>query len=192
MKSAHEDSELLRELANLPREVSPRTDVWTRISVRITSDQVNRPPATSGVRVWQLATAASFLFVVAAGLLLGIQRQPAETSAPAPETAQVMAPFREAAHYSGAPSAGELEYQAALREFMALNAASAASYDSAPNSIEQGWETLHQIELEVTAAIHEEPDNEFLKSRLGLLRSRQIELLRQLAATDNISWRKNI
>jgi len=188
MKSTLEESELLKKLASLPREIAPRQEVWPRISARLAEDVATRTPESWSFRSWPLAAAASFLVIVAAGLLWSVQLQQPEIMPPG----VAMENRPGASYYSGAPSTGELEYRAALREFMALNAASAASDQSAQKWIEQGWQTLHQIELEVTAAIRKEPDNDFLKSRLALLRGRQIELLRQIAATDNISWRNNI
>ena len=192
MNEIRDEKELLRQLAGLPRAIAPARDVWPQISARISEVSNSGTVKPARFRTWQLATAAALLMTIAAGLILdrgwdGVEPAPtAKNSAMSPPVA------REEPFYPGSTVAAELEYQAALREFMALNEASTGTDEFQPDWIEQGWGTLRQVELELSNALRQQPDNEFLNSRMAALRARQIELLRQIAATDEASWRNNI
>jgi len=192
MKKTLDEAELASRLTALPRAMAPRRDVWPQIATRIGR------PASSGAqeahrsRIWLLATAASLLVVLAGGLLLKNQWDSSGSPVPVAHSANE-ASLPAGKFYSlGALTSGELEYQAAVREFMALNAVAGASEKPKPQWIERGWETLRQVELELASALRNEPDNDLLNSRLIALRARQIELLRQIAAQDSASWRNSI
>jgi len=194
MKHIRDESGLLEQLSALPLEMTPRRDVWPQIATRI---RQAGPGSSSGAgrrRYWPLAAAASIVMILTAGIALEHRWEAPRSAAPSVDamTAGGVKPVPGSAYVSGSSSSGELEYQAALREFMALNTLPADSNDPKPEWMEQGWDTLRQVELELTAALRNEPDNDFLKSRLGALRARQIELLRQIAAVDSASWRNSI
>jgi len=190
MKGIRDESEFLRQLSSLPLEIAPQRDAWPQIAARI--GQPGRGAGAGRRRYWPLAAAASIVMVLAAGVVLRNQWQTQGPSAPGTESMAVAERPPGRAYFSGSPSSGELEYQAALREFMALNTLPAAREDPKPEWMERGWETLRQVEVELTAALRDEPDNDFLKSRLVALRARQIELLKQIAAVDSAGWRNSI
>jgi len=187
-----DEAGLLRRLAALPREISPNKDPWPLISARIASGGAVSGSTPRRRVYWPLAAVASFVLVIAVGLLLRDfwTRFASAPSLSAPLT--TMAVSSGGPDYTAANTANELEYQAALREFMTLNLAPGTDQDAGPEGIERGWGTLRRIERELTAALRQEPENEFLKSQLAVLRARQIELLQQLAALDSVSWRANI
>ena len=187
-----DEREVLRRLAALPREVAPQQDAWPLISARIERPAAGNELAGTRFRRWPLAIAASFVLILSMGLLLkGYWHRPIETPG-IPDTANLSKLAAGRPDLPVSTITGELEYQAALKEFMALNAVSGASRRSEPEWFDQGWGALRQIELELTAALRAEPDNNFLKSRLADLRARQIELLRQIAAVEQTSWRNRI
>jgi hypothetical protein len=192
MKKILDESELLTRLSALPGEMAPRHDAWPQIATRIAHPASDDVPGAHRSRIWPLATAASFIVILAAGLLLKNQWNSSGLSVPVKDSAAsaMLAPGK--SYYSGSPTSGELEYQAALREFMALNTMPGASEEPKSKWMEQGWEALRQVELELASALRNEPDNDFLNSRLAALRARQIELLQQIAALDSASWRNNI
>jgi len=187
-----DDSGLLKELSALPGEMAPRHDVWPRIAARIASVAPGSGPAARRARAWPLAAAASVLVVIAAGLLVKNQWRPSGVTAPEANAAAVLELPPGKSYSTGSTTSGELEYQAALKEFMALDALQGSDGEPMPEWVERGWDALRQVELELTAAIRSEPDNDFLNSRLTALRARQIELLQQIAAVDSASWRNNI
>jgi len=192
VKKIPDDSGLLKELSSLPGEMTPRHDVWPQIAARIASVAPGSGPAARGTRAWPLAAAASVLVVIAVGLLMKNQWHSLEVTAPDADAAALMELPPGKSYSTGSATSGELEYQAALKEFMALNALQGSEGEPMPEWIENGWGALRQVELELTAAIRSEPDNDFLNSRLTALRARQIELLQQIAAVDSASWRNNI
>jgi hypothetical protein len=191
MKKIPDESGLLKELSSLPREMAPRHDVWPQIAAHVSSVAPGSGPGARRTRAWPLAAAASVLVVIAVGLLLKNQWNPPEVTAPEADAAAVLELPPGKSYSTGSPTSGELEYQAALKEFMALDALQGSDGEPKPEWIENGWGALRQVELELTAAIRSEPDNDFLKSRLTALRARQIELLQQIAAVDSASWRNN-
>ena len=192
MKRTLDESELASRLTALPREMAPRCDVWPQIATRIGQPASDGAQKADRSRIWSLATAASLLVALAGGLLLKNPWNSSGSSVPARDSSTVASLPAGRSYSLGAPTSGELEYQAALREFMALNAIPGTGEGPKPPWIERGWETLRRVELELASAIRQEPDNEFLNSRLIALRARQIELLRQIAAQDSTSWRNSI
>lgn len=186
-KILHEEA-FSRQLASLPREIAPAHDAWPLIAARIA------PAAASGgntaarrFRLWPLATAACVFMLVAAVVLVHSQwRESTPASAGSDSILRPVSP-RGGPWPASAGSVGEREYQAALREFMALNEAPWTVAGLKPEWIEQGWGTLRQVELQLSDALRNEPDNELLNSRMAALRARQIEWLKQIAAIDQWS-----
>lgn len=186
-KIQHEQA-FLRQLASLPREIAPARDAWPSIAARLA------PTVTGGsktvawrFRLWPLATAASVLMLVGAGVLMQSQWRDSTAASAGGDAAMTPVAPPSGTYSVSAGTAGELEYQAALREFMALNALPGTAAGLKPEWIEQGWGTLRQVELQLSAALRDEPDNEFLNSRMAALRARQIEWLKQIAAMDQWS-----
>jgi len=192
MNKLVDEHELSRRLAALPREIVPQQDVWPRISARIARPAAVSRLAATGFRRWPLAGAASFVLILSMALLLKGQWHSASITPEIPDAVNLSTLAAGRPDLPVSSVTGELEYQAALKEFMALSAVSGRSESPEPAWFDQGWGTLHRIELELTAALRAEPDNGFLKSRLADLRARQIELLRQIASVEQTSWRNTI
>jgi len=187
------EQELIRRLAELPKEIAPDNDVWPGVLSRIEKEGVT--PSSAPVRSWRpLAIAAGVLVAFAVGLLLG----PKWLATPpgVVEERQLVEQERAEAHYTpslaAVLAATELEYQAAFREFMAVG----DSRDSlAPLTVEKimtSWEEMKQSETRLTDALLENPGNDFLNTRMMELRSRQLQFLQQIAALDHDSRRISI
>jgi hypothetical protein len=181
------EQEMLRRLTALPRGIAPQQDAWPKISARISQTDADTGPVGSRFRRRPLAIAASFLIILAAGVL--VERHWFHSAAPfsGKDLAQSSAYAESESHIARSSNIIEMEYQAAVKEFMALNAVPETASGPEPQWIEQGWGTLRKIELELSEAIRGEPDNDFLNSRMAALRARQIGLLRQIAAVDRAS-----
>ncbi len=189
MSKMLDEAEYLRRVALLPREVAPAKDAWPLIFSRISQKAAG---SAYRFRWWPAASAASFLIVLAAALLLKVYWNQSAVPLPVRDSVATTPVPQDEPHYAIPNSAAELEYRAALREFMALNVASGAAEGAKPKWIEQGWDTLRQVELELAAALRDDPNNKFLISRMAVLRGRQVELLRQIAAVEETSWRNSI
>jgi hypothetical protein len=186
------EQELMRRLADLPREITPEHDVWPRVQSRIEG----LGAVAENSRPWQwrpLAIAAGVLVAFAVGLLLGPRWLTSPTVGVQPQ--QLVQNDEEIYYFSSLSAtlaATELEYQAAFREFMAVG----DSRDSlAPLTVEKlmmSWEEIKQSEARLTAALLEFPDNPFLNTRMMELRSRQLHFLQQIAALDHDSRRITI
>ena len=188
MNEIEHEKAFLRQLASLPRQIAPAQDVWPQIAARLASTASSGgKTAAWRFRLWPLATAASVLMLVAAGVFT--QSQWRDSTAASAGGDSVLTPVAPpSGPYSvSASTAGELEYQAALREFMALNQAPWTATGLKPEWIDQGWGALRQVELQLSAALRDEPDNEFLNSRMTALHARQIEWLKQIAAMNQWS-----
>jgi hypothetical protein len=188
MSKIQHERAFLRQLASLPREIAPARDAWPSIAARLA------PTVTGGsktvarrFRLWPLATAASVLMLVGAGVFMQSQWRVSTAASAGGDAAMTPVAPPSGTWSVSAGTAGELEYQAALREFMALNALPGTAAGLKPEWIEQGWGTLRRVELQLSAALRDEPDNEFLNSRMAALRARQIEWLKQIAAMDQWS-----
>jgi len=188
------EQELLRQMANLPKEIAPDHDVWPRVLSRI--EGTGRvAPGSSPMRPWRpVAIAAGVLVAFAVGLLLGPKWLATPTGGvEMPQLAeQEQVPDQYTPSLSALLAATELEYQAAFREFMAVG----DSRDSlAPLTVEKimmSWEEMKQSETRLTDALMENPGNDFLNTRMMELRSRQLQFLQQIAALDHDSRRISI
>jgi len=99
------DQEVAAAIGELPREISPRRDVWLDIASRITANG-RRGTVTAGASRWQYhALAASVTIAFVAGLLFGRQLGMSDLPAPEPPSGNFA--------MKAALEAGEREYQAA-------------------------------------------------------------------------------
>ena len=175
------EQELLRRIAQLPREVSPGRDPWADIAARIGQAGHSRRPAH-----WRLlAVAASVTLALAVGWLL------------APEFAAPPAVPAGQAEFSGnehgmeplsglraSVRASEAEYQAAFREFIPVGSARTSLSPQTVALIETSWDDLRRTESELAAALAIRPNDPFLNDRMLELRARQLGFLQRLAALD--------
>lgn len=192
MNHSPSEHELLQQLAALPREIAPANDAWPGISSRISGVSAGGAIPSKRFRFWPLATAAALLVMLSAGLLserFGSVSEPGLASMA--DSGDPVGP-KVGPGFSDSMAVGEREYQAAFKEFLALDTAMSLPDRLSPEPIGQGWETLHQAEIQLQAALQEQPDNRFLNSRMTSLRARQIELLQQIAALEMASRRNTI
>jgi hypothetical protein len=179
------EEELLRRIAQLPREVSPERDPWAGISARI--GQNGRQAERSGRPAqWRLlAVAASVTLALAVGWLL-LPEFTAPPAGPA-DRAGFAASETGPEPLSGLRAsvrASEAEYQAAFREFIPVGSARASLSPQTVALIETSWDDLRRTETELAAALAMRPNDPFLNDRMLELRARQLGFLQRLAALD--------
>jgi len=199
MNQGIDERELLRRLAELPRELPPRHDPWAEIAARIGTAARESAPAGAAApvrrRAWSmLAAAASLLAALAVGWMLAPRwaaESPAptelvDTQPPAAEAPLATQPLPEApVALPVAVAASEAEYLAAFREFIPVG--SFARPDLSPRTlatIESGWSDLRATERNLAAALERDPDDPFLNDRMLELRARQLGFLQKLATLD--------
>jgi len=186
----HEDDEqaLLQRIAGLPREIQPRKDLWPDIALRIDpASKIVRPDARR-FPAWPAAIAASLIVAFGAGMLL---TRPWEASSDANSAAP--APVGLAPGNFTQRSAGESEYLAAFREFLAIHPSPGPETGMgrilAPEWIAQTRGVLQQTEMELAAALSQSPDDPLLQQRMASLRAYQLEWLKVMAAAERNSRR---
>jgi hypothetical protein len=181
------EKELLKNLADLPREICPEHDPWQEISARIGQSQPGSLAAHRPQRRILLAAAASVVLALVVGLLL----KPTLTSGPLPsnqpDTVQV----------DNYPAPGFLfavdaEYQAAFREFITVNDSRSDLNPETVEKIEMTWADLRVTETALAAALQENPGDLFLNERMLELRARQLGFLKQLVTLDRNNRRLTI
>ena len=182
------ERDYLNRLAELPREIPPRNDPWERIAARLDKREApiaGRARRTIGLpRAWSgLAAAAVAVLAVAVWLLPATGTSPPQAVSPEPKIAAV-------AHAQMATS--EAEYQAAFREFIAVGHSREKIPAGAVEVIETGWDDLRQVEVTLSDALAQNPNDPFLNRRMLELRARQLGFLRQLAALDHSNRRLTI
>lgn len=195
MSSNMNEQELLKRIAELPREVRPERDPWERISARLdeTSEAQDKPlavePSGSWLQAWPLrAVAALAVLAVAVVLMSGpgpVQQQPVVS-----QSADTVAVPSAAIPVVLAGS--EAEYQAAFREFMAIGDSRNQIPVGTVEKIETGWADLFQVETALSDALTQNPNDPFLNKRMLELRARQLGFLRQLATLDHSNRRLTI
>ena len=190
MKHHMEEQELLRRIAELPREIRPKNDPWAAISRRMVVTRDSREHRWP-LRGWGLqAAAASVVLALLLGLLLGPRMGESPSSAPANPVALVSDRAEPPVHRLPSSLAGsEAEYQAAFREFIAVGQARPDLSPRTIEMIETGWADLRAAEYELAAALAANPHDVFLNDRMLALRARQLGFLQQLAALDQSNRR---
>ena len=190
MSNRIDEQELLRRMADLPREMQPRNDPWAAISERLEPREGGRFTDTRA-RSWALrAVAATVLLAVTAGILLGPRLS--DRLEPAPATSVAQSQPDVSPHVNRLPAAlaaSEAEYRAAFREFIAVGQARSNLSAQTIATIETGWADLREAESALAAALALDPDDRFLNRRLLELRARQLGFLQQLASLDQSNRR---
>ena len=190
MSNRIDEQELLRRMADLPREMQPRNDPWAAISARLELRGGGRV-ADTRARSWALrAVAATVVLAVTAGILLGPRLSERPVPAPATSVAHSQADVsRQVNRLPAALAGSEAEYRAAFREFIAVGQARSNLSPQTISTIETGWADLREAESALAAALALDPDDRFLNRRLLELRARQLGFLQQLASLDQSNRR---
>ena len=189
------EQELLRRIAELPRELRPERDPWESIAARLEDKagdfESHRAAEPSAFRFqgW-LPRAVAALAVVAVAVVL----------MSGPESVQQQAPVNQPASLTHAPSTAipvvlagsEAEYQAAFREFITIGDSRNQIPAGTVEKIETGWADLLQVETALSDALAHNPNDPFLNKRMLELRARQLGFLRQLASLDHSNRRLTI
>jgi hypothetical protein len=185
MKQRMEEQELLRRIAELPREIQPQNDPWAAISRRMDEIRDSRERRWP-LRGWGVqAVAASLALALLLGLLLGPRLADSPLSTPASPVALESEHFEAPVYRLPANLAGsEAEYQAAFREFIAVGQARSDLSPRTLETIETGWADLRATENALAAALAANPHDPFLNDRMLVLRARQLGFLQQLASLD--------
>lgn len=178
------EQELLRKLAELPREIKPGNDPWPEISARIDrSGPVARPPR------WMLrAVAASVVLLLAVGVLL----RPDWNTGPVTPAAPPSSLAESTSAPPGMLVSADAEYLAAFREFVGIGNPNNNLAPQTIEKIEMGWADLRLTEAALAAALEENPGDMFLNERMLELRARQLGFLKQLVALDRNNRRMTI
>ena len=186
------EQDLLDRLAALPRDIPPENDAWPRIAARISKAPASRDDAGRRLPVWPLAAAASVVVAVATGLLWDGQSARPVSEPTTVDTSLASSGDVDSAPFLAGNPGTEIEYQAAFREFLALDSLATTPADSGIEPMGRGWETLRRVEIELEAALKLNPHSRFLLDRMTSLRARQLELLQQIAALEMASRRNTI
>lgn len=194
MTTGIEEQDLLRRIAELPREITPARDPWAEIAARI-----DQAAGQSGRRRWPahwrlLGVAASVALALTVGWLL---RPEATTPPGVSPTGQAQFAASESGSeplsvLRASVAASEAEYRAALREFIPVGSARANLSPQTVALIETSWDDLRSVETELAAALATRPNDPFLNDRMLELRARQLEFLQRLAALDSDNRRLTI
>jgi hypothetical protein len=184
------EQELLRRIAELPRDIRPGRDPWPEISARIAAFEA---PSARAARLsqwslpqWSLmGAAASVALALALGWLLLSERAVAPDAPGGPnDLAQTGVSHEAVSGLRASLTGSEAEYRAAFREFIPVGSARPNLSPQTLAVIETGWAELRQTETELTAALAMRPNDPFLNDRLLQLRARQLGFLQRLATLD--------
>lgn len=193
MSSHINEQELLKRLAELPREIEPAHDPWDKIAARLDEPHAAAgEPARRGISstraAWpMLAVAAS------AVLALAIVLRPQNEVAPGlPEVSSTQNSATSVDAIPVVRAGSEAEYQAAFREFVAIGDSRDRIPAQTVEQIETGWADFRQIESALEDALALNPDDPFLNKKMLDLRAKQLGFLRQLAALDHSNRRMTI
>ena len=195
MKHGMDEKELLKRMAQLPREIEPDNDVWEDVAARIDSSSPRFATGRPGSR-WPLRAVAVAVMALSLGLILtAVWRvapdQPAQFATNSPATQAPPGPEQEAV-FAGLLAGSDAEYQAAFREYLALSPEVSRLPADTVMQIETGWAQLVEMESELSTALAASPDDPFLNGRMLELRARQLGYLKQLAALDRNNRRLTI
>ena len=191
------EKELLKQLASLPREISPGRDPWPDISARLKSfgAPAGSPHSVPG---WLFkAAAASVVLVFAAGLLLKPlwNTGPGSSDSLPSHGSVALSNQGGPTEFTGTPGlldTMDAEYLAAFREFNNIGGSRGNLAPETVEKIEMGWADLRVTETALAVALEENPGNLFLNERMLELRARQLSFLKQLITLDRNNRRMTI
>ena len=181
------ETELIRQLGELPRRVEPRNDPWSRIQSRI-SGEVPARSAPGGSTWFRIAAAVALAFAL--GIFLGKSWQWSGPDSGATTLVAAVEDSRQGVTPSlGALAGAERVYQAAFGEFTTLGHSAPLLKPATLEAIERDWQEMLDAEAALSAALEEYPNNAWLNKRMLELRDRQLAMLKQLAGLDRTSRR---
>jgi hypothetical protein len=179
------DRELASQLAGLPRSVAPRNDQWQRIEKEINPQLSSGRQRKHVFHPGRWAIAASVLIVLTAGLLWNRIDNGSALDSAEYYAHTIPSPGLSSLGARVPADSIEREYQAAFKEFRAMEMMSASTSSGAKpafdNEFMLGWETMRTVEKELLQALDADPENSLLVDRLVQLRSRQLKLLHAIA-----------
>lgn len=155
------EQDLLKNLAELPREIRPGHDPWPEISARIEQSLPGAGSVHRPQRRMLMAVAASVVLALVVGLLLkpSLTRGPVPSNAP--DTLQLASNPE-----PGFLMAVDAEYQAAFKEFINVNDSPSGLNPETVEKIEMTWVDLRVMETALAAALQENPGDRFLNERM--------------------------
>lgn len=182
MNRSMDEPELLARLAALPRERAPDRDVWDAIAAR-TGEAAGKERRRTRF-LFPAALAATVLLALAISLNSG--RGPTLTvpTASSPPPVSVGGPSQDEAGRAAWLSPSELEYRAALREYVDLGLTARQDPEPGAPQLAEGWLEMQAAERAMLSAIARHPDSRLLQARLNDLRHRQLDFLKSLALMD--------
>ncbi len=191
------EKELLSNIAELPREISPARDPWPGIAAAIEKLPARADSAKPAANWWLRAAAASVVLAFTAGLVL---KSPFGENTPSPEVLVSSEPESatlEAVEFvssdvPGLLSTVDAEYLAAFREFISAEDSHNSLAPQTIEKIEMGWADLRVTEEALAVALEQNPGDLFLNERMLELRSRQLGFLKQLVSLDRNNRRLTI
>jgi len=188
------EQELLKRLAELPREIEPAHDPWDKIAAQL--DEQDPASAVEPARRSVSPSRAGWpMLAVAASAVLALTIVLLPRNEVAPGLPEVSSSENSAANIEAMPvlrAGSEAEYQAAFREFVAIGDSRNRIPAQTVEQIETGWADFRQIESALEDALALNPDDPFLNKKMLDLRAKQLGFLRQLAALDHSNRRMTI
>jgi hypothetical protein len=170
------------------------SNAWVNFRVKSARTETpGREVSRASSSGWMLkAVAASVLLAFTVGLLLGPLRNDQPSGAVDTVALEKTGLPAESFRLQGALIASESEYQAAFREFIPIGESRKSLPLKTVEMIESGWADLTDTETVLTAALEQNPEDQFLSGRMLELRARQLGFLKQLARLDRNSRRMTI
>ena len=183
------DEEMLRDLqkrtAQLPREIAPPADAWSRIATQIEIEsRATRTSVLSGRAFWQkpgFLAAAALLLVAATSITTAVLIGGRASAPQSPTVAQNV--------QSSSSPATLAEFTARENDYIAMVNALSTTIENprlelAPETIEKLKESVRIIDaaiLEARRALAEDPSNKALMEMLSTSYSQKVDLLRRTA-----------
>jgi hypothetical protein len=186
------EKELLKRIAELPREMEPGRDPWDRIAARLDESAGGSDSALASQRSrlwgWPVRAVAALAVLAVVVTLLNHSEMTIEPPVMSQTEGTANLPMSLQVVLAGS----EAEYQAAFREFVPIGDSRDRISPMTVEKIETGWADLRHVENALADALSQNPDDAFLNRRMLELRSRQLGFLRQLAALDQSNRRMTI
>jgi len=197
MSPKMDEKELLSNIAELPREISPARDPWPGIAAAIEILPARAGSVKPAANWWLRAVAASLVLAFAAGLVLKSPFNEDTSSTKVLVSSEAGSAALEAAAFGdsnvpGLLSTVDAEYLAAFREFISVEDSHNSLAPQTIEKIELGWADLRVTEEALAVALEKNPGDRFLNERMLELRARQLGFLKQLVSLDRNNRRLTI